>query len=383
MDEKNNIEDISRIIWKRNLSKNTEHFSNLINDQKVFDKYFNESYLEKLSQKSKELMSIIIKLSFVYTIIMISLFASINSGGSEFQIFGYSFKNLEKYKEFLLFFAAVISPFSIVLSAYRNYLNSLIDECIKRITLNSEIRKFYTYKYMNKYFDGWTYITSKKEHKWHSIAIFLMFMLVLILFILFMSLMIVSFLIQINVIYDLIKNPSSSHFINLFVVFFAIVSILFSWTVTVIQLPLPEVDNSNSKKLIDMEKNEPEKYKETMKKIAMKSAKKEARNLIVLYAIVYTMTFSIISIIFYPNSLADIENFLSKAIPGAFVVMFFSNQLLGFIFNRSRIWFFKKYSEDSLKRLTVFIRMERILLSIKFIIPFIGSVIYSFYIFNK
>ncbi|WP_072681513.1 hypothetical protein [Arcobacter sp. LA11] len=259
----------------------------------------------------------------------------------------------------------------------------MINECIKKISSNDEIRKFYTYKYINKYFEGWTYITSKKENNWHSLAIVLMLMLGLFLLLLFVTLMIVSFLIQINVIYDVITKPSSSYFINLFVVSFALISIMFSWIVAIIQLPLPEVDNSNYQKLLEMEQNDPRKYEETIKKIAIKSSKKEARYLIALYAIIYTITFSLISIYFYPESLDKIEYFLGKAIPGAFLVMFFSNEILGFIFNKGRVWFFTNYSEKSINRLTIFKRMERFFLLIKVIIPLIMSVIYTFYIYKN
>ena len=124
---------LRKIKWKTGLSKKIDEFSEIISDDEVFKKYFGEKYVEKLVNKSKELWKNILKLSVIYTILMISLFSSQNISGTEFEIFGFGFKNIGKMKEFLLFFAAITTIASAILVAYQKYIDALIKECLKKI----------------------------------------------------------------------------------------------------------------------------------------------------------------------------------------------------------------------------------------------------------
>lgn len=384
---KENNEDIDitklkQIKWKTNLSRNIDNFLEVISDEQVFKKYFSEVYVEKLVIKSKEIGRISIKLGIVYTLLMLSLFASQNITESEFEIFGYGFKNIGHYKEFLLFLAAAISPISAILVAYQKYINNLIKECIKKLVPNENIRKFYSHRYLDEYWDALIISKPISSNRLHKFSLFMMFLFGLLLFSLFFTLLAGSFLIQINVIYDVIINPASSYYINLFVVIFAISSILFSWIVSIIQLPMPEIDNSNYVKLIALEKENPEQYKENMKKLANESSRKEAFSLIILHSIVFTVTFSTIAIWMYPSILSEISLFLGKAMSGAFMVMFFSNQILGFIRKKGIHWFFYKYPNESDERLAVFIKVEKYFLLIKLLVPLTISIIYSLYVLS-
>jgi hypothetical protein len=104
------IKKLRQLKWKTHLSNQVEEFSEVICDDKVFDKYFGESYIEKLASKSREITKTVLKLGVVYTVLMLSLFAFHKTPESEFEIFGYGFKNIGAYKELLLFLAVSISP---------------------------------------------------------------------------------------------------------------------------------------------------------------------------------------------------------------------------------------------------------------------------------
>jgi hypothetical protein len=373
------ITELRQIKWKTNLSRNLEDFSNVISDDTVFEKYFGVEYVEKLTHKSKELSGTIIKLGLVYTILMLSLFASQNVNNSEFEVFGYGFKNLNNYKEFLLFLATVISPISAIFIAYQKYLNSLAKECLKKLSPDTNIRKFYSYRFIDEYFDGLLNAKPRESNSWHAFSVFIIISFGLVLLFLFFTLVISSFLIQIYVIYDVVTKPTLSYYMNLFVVTFAITSIAFSWLTSIIQLPMPEIDYSNYSKLSEIEEQDPEKYKEIMKKLAIESSKKEARSLIILYAIIYIVSFSVIAIQWYPSSLNNLYYFIGKAMPGAFFVMLLANTLLGYMHKKGLIWFFRSYPDESMDRLSIYGRMKNIFLLIKIAITVCMSVGYAFY----
>lgn len=153
-DDQDDLIKLRQIKWKTNLSRQINEFSEIIKDDEVFEKYFGEKYVEKLTNKSKAITRTIIKLGVVYSALMLSLFASQKLNQSEFEFFGYGFKNLAYYKEFLLFLAAAISPVSAILSAYQKYLTALIKECLNKIVPNAKIRQFYSHLYLDEYFDG-------------------------------------------------------------------------------------------------------------------------------------------------------------------------------------------------------------------------------------
>lgn len=379
MNENDEITKLWQIKWKTNLSRNIEEFSKVIDDDAVFEKYFGERYVEKLTNKSKELSRTIIKLGLIYTILMLSLFASQNISNSEFEVFGYGFKNLGNYKEFLLFLAAVISPISAILAAYQKYINSLVKECLKKLSPDENIRKFYSHRFIDEYFDSLINAKPSESSSWHGFSVFLIVAFGLLLLFLMFTLIASSFFIQIYVIYDVINKPSLSYYINLFVITFAITSISLSWLVSIIQFPIPEVDRSNVLKLSKIKDEDPEKYQEIMRKLASESAKKEARSLIVLYAIIYILSFSLIAMQWYPSSFDNLTYFLGKAIPGAFLVMFFANEILGFIFRQGRAWYFRNYPDGADKNMRVYGKIEKIFLLIKILVPLIMSSGYAFY----
>lgn len=377
----NDIMKLRQIIWRTTLSKKVEEFATILNDNDIFKKYFDEKYVEKLTDKSKIITRTVIKLGIIYAILMLSLFASQNIGDSEFELFGYGFKNLSNYKEFLLLLASIISPISAVLVAYKKYIDSLVKECLKKFIPDENIRKFYSHTVIDEYFESLSYKESNGSRYPHGFQVFIMVIFALIAILLFLSFIVGSFFIQINVIFDIIENPSTSYYINFFIVSISITSILFSWLVSIMQLPMPEVDISNYAKLSEIEANDPEKYQDIMRRMAKDSAKKNEVSTLILSVIVYMVTFTAVSIFFSPDSMANLSAFLGKAMTGFFITIFLSTGVIKFVSQTLWAWFFKKYKNKD-QQLRLFGRFTNFLLSIKILLPFFIAIIYSYCIYT-
>lgn len=378
-DKDEELTKLRQVKWQTSLSKRIEEFSELISNDDVFEKYFGEAYLEKLTAKSRAITRTIIKLAFVYAALMLSLYASQGANQSEFEVFGYGFKNLGQYKELLLFLAATITPISAILSAYHKYLVALAKECLKKISPDARIRQFYSHLFLDEYFEGLTGKNTGASTVWHGFTVFMMAACGLMLIFLFLTLLAGSFFIQINVIYDVAIRPASSHYVNLFVITYAIASILFSWLVSILQLPMPEVDLSNYAKLSKIKEEDPARYRELMREFAKESAKKDALSTIVISIVVYMLAFTAVTVLGSPGNLGELSSFLGRAMVGAFLVMFLSNETIGFISKQSRARFFRKYPDESDQRLRKFGRMEKLLSLNKLLTPLVLSLGYAFY----
>lgn len=373
------IKKLRQVKWKTHLSRQAEEFSEVISNDEVFEKYFGESYVERLASKSREISKTAIKLGVVYTALMLSLFASHSTNQSEFEVFGYGFKNIGAYKELLLFLAVSISPVTAVMMAYQKYINALANECLKKLSPDAGVRKFYSYTFFDGYLD---WLVSRKvgpSTYWHGFAVFLMTLFGLTFLFLFITLVAGSFFIQISVIYDVATKPATTHYINLFVLVYAIASISFSWLVSVIQFPMPEIDLSNYSRLAEIEKEDPDRYRELMQKFAAEGSKKEAVSIIVSSAIIYMSLFTAIAVYWFSSAFDDLTFFLGKGMPGAFFVLFFSIEIMGFIRKRILAWFFRNHPDSDPNRLQVFGKVQKMLLLNKIAVPAILSVGYAFY----
>lgn len=370
---------LRQIRWKSPLSRKIEEFSKLISDNEVFDKYFGESYTNELATKSKAITQLVLKLGLIYSILMLSLYASQNINGSEFEIFGYGFKNLGNYKELLLLLAAVISPISAVCSAYQKYLNALVSECLKKLSPDAKTRKYYSLKFLDEYFEWLPSRPTETSISWHSFTLLLMISLLIILTLLFFTLLAGSFFIQINVIYDIAINPSSSKYVNIFVLSVSISAILLSWLIAIVQLPMPEVDISNSLRLEEIKETDPIKYQAIMGRMVGESIKREAASILIISSLIYMSVFTFLSIFFFSEILNNLTVFLSKAMPGVFFVLFFLSEIIKFVRKQILNWFFKKYPDESLYRLKVFGNVTKILILIRVIFPLVLSLSYAFY----
>lgn len=377
-----NTEEITKlreIRWKTHLSQRVQEFADVISDDDVFEKYFGEPYVEKLTSKSKDITRLVFKLGVIYTALMLSLFASHNVSESEFEVFGYGFKNLGAYKELLLFLAVSISPVTAVLLAYQKYINALATECLRKLAPDASTRKFFSYRFIDDYFDGLISQNTGSSTYWHGSVTLLTAVFGLILLFLLITLVAGSFFIQISVIYDVATKPSLSQYVNLFVLVYATASILFSWLISIMQFPMPEVDLGNYSRLSEIEKNEPDRYKELMRKFAAESSKKEAISIIISSFVIYMSIFTVVVFYWHPSSLDNLTFILGKGMPGAFIVLFFSNELMGFIRKRVLAWFFRNHPEDDPNRLGVFGKVQKLLLLNRIIVPATMSIGYAFY----
>lgn len=277
----------------------------------------------------------------------------------------------------------MITPISALVTAYKKYIDALIKECIAKIAPDEKVRDFYKHIWVDYAADALFKKIAKGEkvHQ-HGFSVLLAAFLSLIFALILITLLLASFFIQIVVIYDVFVNPATPGYMNTFVIIFALSSILFSWLVSIIQMPMPEVDYSNYGKISNLEKEDPEKYKKVMDEISREEAKKDAKSIVLTSALTYLITFSGLSFIWYGFTLQDISVFLPKAIPGAMFVMFFSNELLGLVRKISYRKFFKSHPDTSVSRTKAFSRLQKFLSLMKILSPVLLTVIYSQYAFQ-
>ncbi len=383
LSEYDDLKQFEKTTWKSNLTRRVDSFREVINEGNNFEEFFGKEYLQKLTEKSARLNSLTIKLLIFYSIIMFSLYSAQNLQDVELRILGYSFKNLGAYKEFILFIAAVVTPISALVGAYKKYIDALIKECIAKIAPDENVRDFYKHIWVDYAADSLFKKSTKDEKiRDHGFYVLLAAFIGLVLALIIITLLLASFFIQIVVIYDVFVNPASPGYINKFVIIFALSSILFSWLVSIVQLPMPEVDYSNYGKISNLENEDPEKYKQVMDEISKKEAKKDANSIILTSALTYLITFSGLSFIWYGLTLQEISVFLPKAITGAMFVMFFSNELLSLVRKRSYRKFFKSYPEASDSRTKAFGKLEKFLSFMKILSPVLLTIIYSQYAFQ-
>lgn len=377
--EDDDINKLCQLKWKTHLSKQLEEFSEVISDDDTFEKYFGKSFVEKLAAKSREITKTALKFSVAYVVLMLSLFAFHNAPQSELEIFGYGFKNIGAYKELLLFLAVSISPIAAVMLTYQKYINALANECIKKLSPDERVRKFYSHTFFDGYFDWVASQKTSPSMYWHGFSVFMLALLGITLIFLIVTLVAGSFFIQISVIYDVATKPATSSYINIFVLAYAIASILFSWLLSINQFPMPEIDLSNYSRLAEIEKEDPDKYQKLMQKFAAEDSKREVRSIITSSVIIYMSIFTAIAVYWFPSTVDDLGLFLGKGMPGAFLVLFFANEIMGFVRKRILARFFRNHPDSDPDRLRAFGRVQKLLLLNKALVPSILSVGYAFY----
>lgn len=382
-DDAINLKTLKRITWRTAISGRLQRFSALIENQDVFQKYFGEKFVEQLSTKIECLNRNVLLLGVAYTVLMVSLFFSQDSKKTEFEIFGYGFKNLGYHKEFLLFLAAGLSPISATLSVYKRYLIAIRKECLKKLAPDPAVRGFYSYVYDDSYFDPLLKETGTPSSRPHGLAVSLLAIFGFVLVLLLLALLAASFLLQVNVIYDVATNPASSKYVNLFVVAFSLSAISLSWVIGLLQLPLPEVDLSNYTKLTALRELDKAKYEETMRRITAESDKRERAWSAVLSLVFFVISYSAVAILWYPATLEDIEAFIARALPGAFLTTVVSSGVTLVIKRVLYRWFFRRYPSESEHRLTVFVRLGKILTATRFVTPITAAVAYAIFVLRS
>lgn len=275
--DKESIKELTSVNWKTALSVHINKFKDTINQNDNFERFFGEKYIEKLSEKYKAFQKTTIKLGTVYLVLILLLFATQSSVNSEFEFLGFGFKNLEQNKELLLLLSAIIAIVNSILTAYCKYIRAIIKEGINKVTSNNDdIGKFYSIFFIDDYFSWLPAHPNQEGRTWHGFTLVIFSLFVIATLILIAIIYIGSILVQIIVIYDVATKPASHEYFNTFVVIFTIASICFSWLVTFMQFPLPEVDTSNYSKLTKIKEANPEQYKRILSDIASNNLKKKS-----------------------------------------------------------------------------------------------------------
>ncbi|HCH5315253.1 TPA: hypothetical protein NKY78_000710 [Vibrio parahaemolyticus] len=375
------LNDFHEIIWRSNLSRQVDDFKSVLHEDDNSEKYFNHNFLEKMVEKSSKINQVFIKYSILYLFVIISLYATLNINGVDIEIGPLSLKNLDKYKEFLLFISSILLPVSVMALSYNNYIDSLIHECVEKIAPDKEVRDFYKHAWVDSLSEVMFKKVSSKEHVYeHGFSYFLTLSLLLLLILILVSFVLAGLFVHLAVIYDVAFNPVSSGYINKFVVFFSCISIAYSLLVIIIQLPLPEVDYKNLDIIKELEITNPDEYQKVINRIAIKNERKEVYYLIILTSLIYMLTY--ISSIFLLNdfSFPEISEILPKAITGSVVVLFLSAELFVLIKKVSLLKFAKLYPVKSDERTNAYIKLERAFSICKVLTPFVFTLIYVFFL---
>jgi hypothetical protein len=368
-DELSEITALKRTKWRTAITSRVERFSQLLDNKSIASKYFGEKYVEALSSKIDRLGRTLLFLAIGYLVLMLSLFAAQDASKNEFEFFGYGFKNLAYHKEILLLLAASLSPISATLSGYQRYLVALRTECLKRLAPFADVRDFYSHTLLDNYFDAFAKSYDYKNSRPHFLSMSLAFVLVGIMIVVILTLVAGSFLLQLNVIYDVATNPSTSRLVNFFIVGYALAAILLSWLISIMQLPMPEVDVSNYGRLSELQASDPEKYKETMARIARESNRTEDSWSLALGFVVSILTVAVISFFLASSVNRDVERYLSQGVGAIFLALLIAKPAADSVKRLTFNWFFDRYSNETSERLNAYRFVRRALLTARVAIP--------------
>ncbi|EMX0311091.1 TPA: hypothetical protein KDY52_003804 [Vibrio parahaemolyticus] len=364
-------------VWRTNISSQVDEFRRVLNEGDNSEKYFNKEFLEKMIDKSSKLNQSHIKYTILYLFVIFSLYSTLNVRGIDIEFGPLSLKNIDKYKEFLLFVSSILLPVSITISLYNSYIVAIVRECVEKLAPEKEIHNFYKHAWLDSLTEGLFKSDSRRENIHdHGFSLFLIFTLILLLIFIVISFLLAGFFVHLAVIYDVAFNPVTPGYINKFVVFFSIISVLYSFLVIVIQLPLPEVDYSNFDKIKKLETENPEEYIKVMKTINKNEDKKEVYSLIIFISFIYMITY--ISSMYFMNNfeLPDIVEILPKATTGSIMVLFVSSELYWLVKKLSYKNFFKSYPDESSERLQAYKKIQNRFKLTKLITPFVITIIY-------
>lgn len=376
------IDALNRIVWRTAISERLERFAALLNDPEA-QRHFDEAFVAKLSTKIQRLFRLILLLGAIYAVLMLSLFAAQDPLKSEFQILGYSFKNLGYYKEFLLFAAALLFPISSGISAYHRYLSELHKVALKKLFPNPQVLEFAAHIYTDRYADPLIKDGQSAHIRPHGFTVLLVAAFGIVFLAVLIALLASSFILQIAVIYDVANNPSSSPFINRFIVSFSLGAIALSWLIGLLQLPLPEVDLGAYDKLRELRESNKQKYQETMTRLAADSARREQAWAIGSALAIFVFTYSAIVILFSSQAHQSLWPLLFKSFPGIALAVIVATSVTSVIKTAIYKTYFRRFPEGSDPKLKSFSRATKIIGITRFLLTFIASMAYSFMVMNS
>ena len=375
--DKKELAEFETIKWKSILSSRVDEFSRLISNDDVFRKYFGLDYMEKISQKSKDLSSTALKLGILYSLMVLSLFATQYGKNLDFQVLGYSFKNLESIKEYILLISALLYLVSSIFSAYETYLKNIIKECLKKTSPDVSVREFYQHLFIHEPFDILKGQPAGEKTYWHNIVDYLVYLFFVALLLFYMSIFVGFHFIQFSVIYDVFTNSSAEENpFSMFVALFACLSILISALIFIIQLPMPIVDYSVHEKLKGLERDEPEKHRALMTKRTQTKNTRETRLISVIASLVFMLTFSIYSVLIDPEVFENIIGFLFTSVIGSLFVALFSLEANNLLQKHLYKKYFKSRSQGKEDSLSSFKNLQRRIWVYRLLFPFALSFLY-------
>lgn len=375
--DKNEKKEFEEIKWKSILSSKVDEFSHLITDDKVFNKYFGIEYVEKISQKSKDLSSINIKLGILYGLMMISLFATQYGKTLDFQVLGYAFRSLAEIKEYILLVAAILSLVTSVFSVYETYLQKIINECLKKLTPDENVRGFYKHLFLHEPLDVFSAKPIGEKRYWHGATDVLIGFILLAISLSLVSILVAFFFVQLSVIYDIFANSGlSDNRLSIVIVSIASLSIFVSILIYMLNIPMPVVDYGVYDKLEKLEKEDPGKYEQVMAhKIKIKNVR-ETRLIVAIACLIFVFTFSIYSIFILPQLFDEIARVIFVSIFGSAVVMFFSLEANSYLQKYLYENYFKNKPSDSDEGFNEFKNLQRKIWFYRVFFPLTFSVLY-------
>lgn len=356
------IKELKRIVWRTAIADRVERFKAVLNSPEK-QKYFDSVFASQLTTKLDRLFRFQIALAAIYTALMLSLYTAQDPTKSEFQILGYSFKNLGYYKEFLLFAAALITPISSIASAYRRYLVELRRATLQKLYPDPDVLEFATHLYADNFIDPLIKDHKRPDRVPHVLTRTLVAVFGVALIALAATFVFASFVLQLSVIYDVATKPASTPLVNTFIVAFALGAIALSWLVGLLQLPLPEVDVGVYTQLSHLKESEPAKYKDVMSRICSESARKEKIGNVAAGCIGFLFIYLAIAAITISSPESVWSAFL-KAIPGIAIAMFVSTSAAKHIKRRVYGSYFRSFpdgTDKELKEFTIATRKVRLL----------------------
>lgn len=376
------VNALNRIVWRTAISGRLERFTALLNDPEA-QRYFDETFVAKLSTKIERLFRLILVLGAIYAILMLSLFAAQDPSKAEFQILGYSFKNLGYYKEFLLFAAALLSPISSGISAYHRYLSELRKVALKNLFPNQQVLEFAAHIYTDGYADPLIKDRQAVHLKPHGFTVFLVAAFGIVFLAVLVALLASSFILQIAVIYDVANNPSSSPFINRFIVGFSLGAIALSWLIGLLQLPLPEVDLGAYVKLRELRESDTQKYQETMKRLAADSARRERVWATGSAVAIFVLTYSGTAILLPSQGHQVLWPLLFKSFSGIVFAVIVATSIASKIKNAIYSSYFRNHPEGSDPEFKSFSRATKIVNITRLGLTFVASMAYSLMVMSS
>jgi hypothetical protein len=373
------IKTLKRIVWRTAIAGRVARFKAVLDDPEK-QKLFGEPFVVAISSRIDRLLRLQLALVAIYIALMISLFVAQDASKGEFQILGYSFKNIGNYKEFLLLAAAITAPLSSIVSAYYRFLTELRKAALQRLLPDSDVFEFTSYLFADEYVDAIIKDNKRTDTMPHGVAQALVLVFGASLLALLVALVVASFGLQLIVILDVVRNPSQPPLVSNFIVAFSLSAIALSWMVGALQLPLPEVDVSAYARLTSLKDADPSRYEQTMKRLAAESARKERLWHVTAGCAVFALVYGSLAVVSAATTPDQAWAHLFGAIPGFALAVVLSPMLAKFLKRKMYASYFRRYPDGTDKSLSQFTSTTRRLGALRAFLAVSAAGVYSLFV---